>query len=35
MDAVVGKFSLVADPAGAAFIIAAVPSGPARGVDGS
>jgi predicted enzyme related to lactoylglutathione lyase len=35
MDVVVGKFSMVADPTGAAFTIAAVPTGPARGVDGS
>jgi hypothetical protein len=30
-----GKFSIVADPAGASFTLAAVPSGPLRGVDGS
>jgi predicted enzyme related to lactoylglutathione lyase len=35
MDMLIGKFSVVADPAGAAFTLAAVPTGAARGVDGS
>jgi predicted enzyme related to lactoylglutathione lyase len=35
MDIPVGRFTVVADPRGAAFIATAVPGGPARGVDGS
>ena len=35
MDIPVGRFTVVADPQGAAFTAAAVPGGPARGVDGS
>jgi uncharacterized protein len=35
MDVPVGRFAIVADPAGAAFSISAVPGGPLRGVDGS
>jgi predicted enzyme related to lactoylglutathione lyase len=35
LDLPVGRFSIVADPAGATFTLAAVPGGPARGVDGS
>ena len=35
MDVPVGRFTIVADPAGAAFTATAVPGGPARGVDGS
>ena len=35
MDIPVGRFTVVADPQGAAFSAAAVPGGPARGVDGS
>jgi uncharacterized protein len=34
-DIPIGRFAIVADPAGAAFTIAAFPGGPARGVDGS
>jgi predicted enzyme related to lactoylglutathione lyase len=35
MDVPVGRFAILADPAGAAFTVAAVPGGPLRGVDGS
>jgi predicted enzyme related to lactoylglutathione lyase len=35
MDVPVGRFSVVADPAGAVFTVAAVPSGAFRGLDGS
>jgi uncharacterized protein len=35
IDIPVGRFSIVADPLGASFTIAAVPGGPLRGVDGS
>jgi uncharacterized protein len=35
MDVPVGRFAIVADPAGASFSVAAVPGGPLRGVDGS
>ena len=35
MDIPVGRFAIVADPAGASFSIAAAPGGPLRGVDGS
>ena len=35
MDIPVGRMAIVADPAGAAFTIAAVPGGARRGVDGS
>jgi predicted enzyme related to lactoylglutathione lyase len=35
MDIPVGRFAVVADPAGASFTVAAVPGGPTRGVDGS
>ena len=35
MDVPVGRFAIVADPAGASFSISAVPGGPLRGVDGS
>jgi predicted enzyme related to lactoylglutathione lyase len=35
MDIPIGRFSIVSDPAGAAFTIAAFPAGPFRGVDGS
>jgi uncharacterized protein len=35
MDVPVGRFTVVADPQGAAFTASAVPGGPARGVDGS
>ena len=35
MDVPVGRFTIVADPQGAVFSAAAVPGGPARGVDGS
>jgi uncharacterized protein len=35
MDIPVGRFAIVADPAGASFSMAAVPGGPLRGVDGS
>jgi predicted enzyme related to lactoylglutathione lyase len=35
MEVPVGRFAIVADPAGASFSIAAVPGGPLRGVDGS
>jgi predicted enzyme related to lactoylglutathione lyase len=35
MDIPVGRFAIVADPAGAAFTLAAVPGGAFRGVDGS
>jgi predicted enzyme related to lactoylglutathione lyase len=35
MDVPVGRFALVADPAGAAFVLTQVPGGPVRGVDGS
>ncbi|HZA84976.1 MAG TPA: VOC family protein [Actinomycetes bacterium] len=35
MDVPVGRFTIVADPAGAAFTATAVPGGPTRGVDGS
>jgi uncharacterized protein len=35
MDVPVGRFCILADPAGAAFTITAVPGGPLRGVDGS
>ena len=35
MDIPIGRFAIVVDPAGASFTLAAVPSGPLRGVDGS
>jgi predicted enzyme related to lactoylglutathione lyase len=35
MDIPVGRFAVVADPAGASFTVTAVPGGPLRGVDGS
>jgi uncharacterized protein len=35
MDIPVGRFAILADPAGAAFTVAAVPGGAFRGVDGS
>jgi|Tabmets5t2r1_1033131.scaffolds.fasta_scaffold08366_3 uncharacterized protein len=35
MDVPVGRFAVVADPAGASFSISAVPGGPLGGVDGS
>ena len=35
METPIGTFSVVSDPAGASFTLAAVPGGPARGVDGS
>jgi uncharacterized protein len=35
LDIPVGRFTIVADPQGAVFSAAAVPGGPARGVDGS
>jgi uncharacterized protein len=35
MDIPVGRFTVVADPQGATFSAAAVPGGPARGLDGS
>jgi hypothetical protein len=35
MDVPAGRFTIVADPQGAAFIATAVPGGPVRGVDGS
>jgi uncharacterized protein len=35
MDIPIGRFTVVADPQGAAFTAAAVPGGPVRGVDGS
>jgi len=35
MEIPIGRFSIVADPAGASFTLAAVPGGPLRGVDGS
>jgi hypothetical protein len=35
IDILVGRFAIVADPAGASFSISAVPGGPLRGVDGS
>jgi predicted enzyme related to lactoylglutathione lyase len=35
MDIPIGRFAIVSDPGGAAFTVAAVPSGPVRGVDGS
>jgi predicted enzyme related to lactoylglutathione lyase len=35
MDVPVGRFTVLADPQGAAFTASAVPGGPARGVDGS
>jgi uncharacterized protein len=35
MDVPVGRFTIVSDPAGSAFSAAAVPGGPAMGVDGS
>jgi hypothetical protein len=35
MQIPIGTFSIVSDPAGAAFTLAAVPGGPVRGVDGS
>jgi predicted enzyme related to lactoylglutathione lyase len=35
MDVPVGRFAIVADPAGASFSVTAVPGGPLRGVDGS
>jgi predicted enzyme related to lactoylglutathione lyase len=35
MDVPAGRFTIVADPRGAAFIAPAVPGGPVRGVDGS
>jgi hypothetical protein len=35
MDIPVGRFTVLADPQGATFSAAAVPGGPARGVDGS
>ncbi len=35
MDIPVGRFTVVADPQGAAFTAAAVPGGPTRGADGS
>jgi predicted enzyme related to lactoylglutathione lyase len=34
-DIPIGRFSIVSDPAGATLTLAAVPGGPARGVDGS
>jgi predicted enzyme related to lactoylglutathione lyase len=35
MEVPIGRFAIVADPAGAAFLINAVPSGAFRGLDGS
>lgn len=35
MEIPIGKFSIVSDPAGASFTLAAVPGGPLPGVDGS
>jgi predicted enzyme related to lactoylglutathione lyase len=35
MDIPIGRFTVVADPAGATCTLAAVPTGPLRGVDGS
>jgi hypothetical protein len=35
MDIPIGRFAIVSDPAGATLTLAAVPGGPARGVDGS
>jgi uncharacterized protein len=35
MDIQIGRFAIVADPAGATLTLAAVPAGPVRGVDGS
>ena len=35
IDVPVGRFAIVADPAGASFSVTAVPGGPVRGVDGS
>jgi predicted enzyme related to lactoylglutathione lyase len=35
MDIAVGRFTILADPQGAAFTAAAVPGGAVRGVDGS
>jgi len=35
MDIPVGRFAIVSDPGGVAFTVAAVPGGPARGIDGS
>jgi uncharacterized protein len=35
MDIPVGRFAIISDPGGAAFTVAAVPGGPARGIDGS
>jgi predicted enzyme related to lactoylglutathione lyase len=35
MDVPVGRFTVLADPQGAAFTASAVPGGPVRGVDGS
>lgn len=35
VDIPIGRFAIVSDPAGAALTLAAVPSGPLRGVDGS
>jgi uncharacterized protein len=35
MDVPVGRFAVVADPAGSSFSISAVPGGPLQGVDGS
>jgi predicted enzyme related to lactoylglutathione lyase len=35
MDIPVGRFTVLADPQGAAFTAAAVPDGAIRGVDGS
>jgi predicted enzyme related to lactoylglutathione lyase len=35
MDIPIGRFTVLADPAGASFTAAAVPGGPTKGVDGS
>jgi hypothetical protein len=35
MEIPIGRFGIVADPAGAAFTVTAFPAGPFRGVDGS
>jgi predicted enzyme related to lactoylglutathione lyase len=35
LDVPVGRFAVVADPAGAAFVLTQVPGGPVRGADGS
>jgi uncharacterized protein len=35
IDVPVGRFAIVADPAGASFSVTAVPGGPVGGVDGS